>query len=247
MPSSVSSGPDRLVDQPPKDGRDRLTAHLCEYLGRWPPVERIDVVGHRGRLEPAWDGASIVAVVVVSPAGTVVSVPPGCEAAAAGLAASDDPVSEGFRRDLAGAVGVGIDKVSPWLPFRWAVAPADLPDVGEWVEPGHPELPDWLRAFSEPVLVVFDPSTGEYQAGVAAKPHTRWGRELAVGTAEAARGRGLARRLVAQGARAILADGAVPLYVHHPDNVASARVADAAGLTDTGWRILYAWGRHPEP
>lgn len=247
MPSSVSSGPDRLVEQPPRPGDDRLTAHLREYLGSWPPVERIDVVGYRGRTEPAWDGASVVAVVVVSPAGTVVSVPPDREAAAAGLAATDEPLSEAFRQDLAAAVGVGIDKVSPWLPFRWTVEPADLPDVGEWVDPAHPELPDWLRAFAEPVLVAFDPETGEYQAGVAAKPHTRWGRELAVGTAEAARGRGLARRLVAQGARAILADGAVPLYVHHPDNVASARVADAAGLTDTGWRILYAWGRHPEP
>ncbi|MFP5318760.1 MAG: GNAT family N-acetyltransferase [Acidimicrobiia bacterium] len=236
------------MDQPSHPGHERLTAHLREYLGGWPPRAPVDVVGHPGRLRPAWDGASIVGVVVVSPAGTLVSVPPDCEAAAAGLAASgDDPFSEGFRRDLATAVGVGIDKVSPWLPFRWTVEPAPLPDAGEWVDPGHPELPDWLRAFSDPVLVAFDPETGEYQAGVAAKPHTRWGRELAVGTTEVARGRGLARRLVAQGARAILADGAVPLYVHHPDNAASARVADAAGLTDTGWRILYAWGRHPEP
>jgi predicted GNAT family acetyltransferase len=56
-----------------------------------------------------------------------------------------------------------------------------------------------------------------------------------VGTAEAARGRGLARRLVAQAARRVLDEGAVPTYVHDPANEASAKVAEAAGLKDQGW------------
>ena len=241
MPSNVSYGPDRVVPEPSTSDDPRLTAHLREYLGAWPPAEPIEVVGHPGRLEPAWDGASVVAVVVVSPVGTVVSVPPARAEAAAGLAAGPALLSDDFRRALAHAVGVGESKVSPWLPFRWTVEPADLPDVGEEVDSTHPKVPEWLRAFSGPVLAVFDPDTGDYLAGVAHKPHSRWGKELAVGTEEAARGRGLARRLVAQAARAVLAAGAVPLYVHHPDNVASARVADAAGLPDTGWRILYAW------
>ena len=58
----------------------------------------------------------------------------------------------------------------------------------------------------------------------------------------AARGRGLARRLVAQAARRVLEEGAVPTYLHETANVASARVADAAGFPDRGWR---AYGVYP--
>src|SRR5213076_377345 len=50
------------------------------------------------------------------------------------------------------------------------------------------------------------------------------GRELSVGTEPAARGQGLARRLVAQAARQVIADGAVATYLHDPANLASARV-----------------------
>ncbi|PWU56502.1 GNAT family N-acetyltransferase, partial [Micromonospora globispora] len=48
-------------------------------------------------------------------------------------------------------------------------------------------------------------------------------------------GRGLARRLVAQAARRVLDEGAVPTYLHAFDNPASARVAEAAGFPDRGW------------
>jgi hypothetical protein len=41
----------------------------------------------------------------------------------------------------------------------------------------------------------------------------------------------------------VLADGAIPLYVHVADNLPSARVADAAGFPDLGWRLLAVWGR----
>ncbi|MFD0788502.1 GNAT family N-acetyltransferase, partial [Micromonospora azadirachtae] len=57
-----------------------------------------------------------------------------------------------------------------------------------------------------------------------------------VGTAPEAQGRGLARRLVAQAARRVLDEGAVPTYLHEWSNHASARVADAAGFPDRGWR-----------
>jgi hypothetical protein len=43
---------------------------------------------------------------------------------------------------------------------------------------------------------------------------------------------------VAQGARHVLAEGGVPLYVHDPANAPSARVADGAGFPDLGWRML---------
>jgi len=85
--------------------------------------------------------------------------------------------------------------------------------------------------------VAFD-GGGRYLSGVGVKRHDAFGHELAVGTDPAARGAGLAPRLVAQAARSALAGGAVATYVHDPDNVASARVADAAGLPDREWRIL---------
>jgi len=47
------------------------------------------------------------------------------------------------------------------------------------------------------------------------------------------------RRLDARftgGFRRILDEGAVATYQHAPDNIASARVADAAGFPDRGWR-----------
>jgi predicted GNAT family acetyltransferase len=77
-----------------------------------------------------------------------------------------------------------------------------------------------------------------YVAGVGIKQHDRFGRELAVVTEPAARGRGLARRLVAQAARRVLDEGAIPTYLHAPDNVASARVAEASGFPDRGWHVL---------
>ncbi|NUS09723.1 MAG: GNAT family N-acetyltransferase, partial [Nonomuraea sp.] len=65
--------------------------------------------------------------------------------------------------------------------------------------------------------------------------HDRFGRELSVVTAPEARGRGLARRLVAQAARRVLDEGAVPTYMHAVGNIASAAVAKAAGFPDQGW------------
>lgn len=71
----------------------------------------------------------------------------------------------------------------------------------------------------------------------------RLGHELAVVTEEAARGRGVARRLVATAARRVLEQGAVPTYLHQADNHASARVAEAVGFTDKGWKVHGLWPR----
>jgi predicted GNAT family acetyltransferase len=92
-----------------------------------------------------------------------------------------------------------------------------------------------LRPFGGEVLVVLDPDDGGYLAGVGIKRHDGYGHELSVGTAPQARGQGLARKLVAQAARRVLDEGAVPTYLHALDNEASARVAEAAGFPDQGW------------
>jgi hypothetical protein len=47
-------------------------------------------------------------------------------------------------------------------------------------------------------------------------------------------GKGLAKAVVAAAARALLAEGRAVLYLHHEDKLASARVAEAVGLTELG-------------
>jgi GNAT superfamily N-acetyltransferase len=123
------------------------------------------------------------------------------------------------------------------VTFRLKTAPAPLADAGEWVDDDDPVVPDWLRPFGGRVLVARD-DDGSYLAGVGIKRHDADGHELSVGTEPEARGRGLARRLVAQAARTLLDDGIVATYLHDPANIASARVADAAGFPDLGWRVL---------
>jgi GNAT superfamily N-acetyltransferase len=96
-----------------------------------------------------------------------------------------------------------------------------------------------LHPFGGEVLVAL--IDGGYAAGVGIKRHDRFGHELAVGTEERFTGRGLGRRLVAQAARRVIAEGMVPTYLHDPRNTASAKVADAAGFPDLGWKILGLW------
>lgn len=91
-------------------------------------------------------------------------------------------------------------------------------------------------------MLVARGADGRYLAGVGVKRHDSHGHELSVGTEPEARGRGLARRLVAQAARALLDDGIVPTYLHDPANLASARVAEAVGFRDLGWRVLGLFG-----
>ena len=144
----------------------------------------------------------------------------------------------------AGTAGTGV--------LRWAQdvpAPDVLPEVGVWLpaalaDEDDPRVPAWLRPFGGEVLVALD-SEGRYLAGVGLKRHHESGREIAVVTDERARGRGLARRLVAQAARAVLAQGQAVIYLHAQNNEASARVARASGFPDTGWLVLGFWSSAP--
>lgn len=211
---------------------DRLAAHLDSWLGRWPGAgPGLTVIGSSRRVEPGWDGAVHAVVGVVSPAGGVLSVPPPAAPAVAELVAGGD--------DGSGALAV-VGLEARWFSgvFRWSPAPAAWPDAGEWVAASDPSVPDWLRPFGHEVLVAVDQSTGEHLAGVGIKRHDAHGHELAVVTAEAARGRGLARRLVAQAARRVLDEGAVATYLHAHYNLGSAKVATAAGFPDLGWSAL---------
>ncbi len=216
----------------------RVFLHLATWLGQWPAGPGLHVVRSHRRARPAWDGRLRPAVAVTAGGSTVLSVAADRVEAVRTLV-RDRPLGE-WLPDLPGAVGTP-EFVAHTSVFRWCTDPAPLPEVGEWVPPTLPGLPPWLRLFDGEVLVVRG-ADGAYRAGVGIKRHDAYGHELAVGTVPTARGRGLARRLVAQAARRVLDEGAIPTYLHDPGNAASGRVAEAAGFPDRG---LTAFGVFP--
>jgi GNAT superfamily N-acetyltransferase len=217
----------------------RLTAFLQGRLGQWPPRQSLEIVPWPLRDEPGWNGGTLPLVGIESPLGTVLSasptvfpdlarVDPGAVEDALGMADDYMLVPALFGRpDLHFGRGV----------FRPIARVVDLPDVGEWVPNDDPRLPEWLRPFNDEVLVVWD-EAGRYAAGVGRKKHNAYGHELSVGTEPAHRGQGLARKLVAQAARRVLREGAVPIYLHSDRNAASMRVAEGAGFPDRDWHIV---------
>ncbi|WP_276941418.1 GNAT family N-acetyltransferase [Ferrimicrobium acidiphilum] len=121
--------------------------------------------------------------------------------------------------------------------FRFAFKVPDLGSPGTWLPANDPNLPQWLKPFGGDVLVALD-RHDRVLAGVGLKRHDRYVRELAVVTEPEARGRGLAKALVAQAAERVLQEGMLPTYLHAPNNTASARVAQATGFIDRGWRLI---------
>jgi GNAT superfamily N-acetyltransferase len=205
----------------------------------------LTIVGSPHRVEPAWDGKVYPVAGVETPGGTVLSVPP-------------DLVEQ------VGAAGGDLATIGAALPkivgrpdarfgrgvFRWCQELVDFepdPDAGGphlppggqtvWLPPDDRRVPRWLAVFNGDVLVHLD-ADGRYGAGVGRKRHDDFGQELSVATEEHLRGRGLARRLVAQAARRVADEGAVATYLHAVSNTASARVAEAAGFPDIGWWVL---------
>lgn len=219
----------------------RLVEHLRGWLGGWPPVGRVTVIGSRARDRPGWDGLLAPLVGVGSGSGTVLSVPPWAVERVRALdlvlpAGGQDDDAVAALAEVLGRPGAVLGRGV----FRWSTRPAALPDAGVWVARDAPRVPAWLWPFNGDVLVAL--AGDAWQAGVGLKRHDDAGRELAVVTHPEARGRGLARALVAQAARRVVAEGAVPTYLHEPDNVGSARVADAAGFPDRGWSVYGLFG-----
>lgn len=215
----------------------RLERHLQEWLGAWPPAGPLTVVGHDLRTRPGWNGAVFPVVGVTSPEGTVVSVPPGVAEAARDVGPDLDEVG----RVLPGLVGRPASRLGSGV-FRWcrrllAPEPWAPAGVGVWLPTDDDRVPGWLAPFNGEVLVHLDPA-GRYGGGVGRKRHDDFGQEIAVAVEECLRGRGIARRLVAEAARRIAEEGAVATYLHADANLASARVAEAAGFPDRGWRII---------
>lgn len=222
-------------------------AHLSSWLGGWPPASPVRVVSDPTPDAPGWDSGRRGVAGVADPSGrAVVRVPPDV----AGRLGTDLPDVDALLAALPDAVGRPGTAGAGVLRWAQDVPGAGvLPDAGVWLpaelaDVGDVRVPAWLRPFGGDVLVALD-DDGVYLAGVGLKRHDDLGREIAVVTDSRARGRGLARRLVAQAARTVQAQGLEVLYLHAADNEASARVARAAGFGDTGWRVLGFWERTP--
>lgn len=211
---------------------ERLQRHLASWLGVWPPpAPGLTVVGSVRRVEPGWDGRVREVAGVATPEGTVLSVPPDSVTAVESLGPDLRDVGEG----LGEALGIPGGRLFSGV-FRWSESPPPDPGRGVWLPTEDTRVLPWLRPFNGEVLVGLD--DGAVAAGVGRKQHDRWGHELAVVTEPGHRGQGWASDLVIQAAHRVLADGAVPTYLHAETNEASARTADVAGFPDRGWSIL---------
>jgi GNAT superfamily N-acetyltransferase len=231
---TYSESADVSDDVAPDRTAPSLDAFLREFLGEWPDLDGLSIVGSDKRTEPGWDGAIRRVVGVGNPSRSVISVPPDLVTAVRAAV----PTWDSIPSQLPASVGQPTARTF-FGKFRWTTEPTDLADAGEWVPVTDPRVPAWLLPFGGDVLITF--IDGAYAAGVGIKRHNPAGLELSVGTEEAYRGRGLASRLIAQAARWVLAQGAVPIYLHDPANTASDRTARAAGFPDLGWQILGLW------
>ena len=208
---------------------EQLAAHLRASLGAWPPpAGGLIVTTCAARTEPGWDGVVRPFQCVRTPAGAVASVEPSLLDRANDLGPTLADATPALEQLLGGRL---VD-----VMFRWSSAPTPLEPLGEWVPAADDRVPAWLKPFGGEVLVFFE--DGEYVGGVGLKRHDEHAHEISVGTEEAARGRGIARRLVVTAARRVLDEGRVPTYLHDLRNTASARVAEASGFPDRGWRLV---------
>lgn len=209
----------------------RLAAHLRASLGAWPPPPGgLLVTTSPARTEPGWDGVVRPFQCVRTPEGAVVSVEPSLLDRARSLGPTLADATPALEELLAARL---VDVL-----FRWSRTPMELEPLGEWIPVEDARVPAWLKPFGGEVLVLLE--HGAYVGGVGFKRHDEHASEISVGTEEAARGRGIARRLVVTAARRVLDEGKVPTYLHDVRNTASARVAEASGFPDLGWRLVVA-------
>lgn len=212
---------------------ERLADHLRATLGAWPPpTGGLIVTTSPARTEPGWDGIVRPFQALRTPAGAVVSVEPSLLDSVGDVG----PVFADAVPQLEALLGKRLFDVM----YRWPGTLPSLEPLGEWLPWDHPSVPPWLHPFGGEVLVHLE--DGEYVGGVGLKRHDDHAWEISVGTEEAARGRGIARRLVVAAARRVLDEGRVPTYLHDLRNEASAHVAEAAGFPDIGWRLVVPFG-----
>jgi L-amino acid N-acyltransferase YncA len=143
----------------------------------------------------------------------------------------DGPASLGPALDAVAAAAGG--QHWSWVARTGVAIPAPTAEVTV-LDATDPRLPEWVIGhFSGEAWVVLG-DDGQVLSTAVLKRYDERLREISVGTAEAARGRGLAKAVTAAAARAVLAEGRAVLYNHDPGNHTSARVAEAVGLHEFG-------------
>jgi hypothetical protein len=147
---------------------------------------------------------------------------------------------------LAAVAGTLGGQAWSWVARTGVAIPAPEAEVTV-LDATDPRLPDWvLGHFTGEAWVVLG-DDGQVLSSAVLKRYDDRLREISVGTAEAARGRGLAKAVTAAAARAVLAEGRAVLYNHDPDNHTSARVAEAVGLHELGRCHVVVADRDPGP
>jgi RimJ/RimL family protein N-acetyltransferase len=156
----------------------------------------------------------------------------------------DGPASLGAALDAVAAAAGG--RHFSWVARTGVAIPAPAVEVTV-LEATDPRLPEWvLGHFTGEAWVVLD-DDGRVLSTAVLKRYDDRLREISVGTAEEARGRGLAKAVTAAAARAVLAEGRAVLYNHDPENRTSARVAEAVGLHEFGRCHAVVTDQRPGP
>lgn len=222
-----------------------LAAHLRTWIGAWPPPgPGLTVVAPQSRSAPGWDGKVRPLLGAVDGDGDgLVAVAPHIHRAVTDLlhGAPVEVLEDREVRTAVGELAGGTGAVLGVGVLRWATTVDDDHEpLGTWLPHTDPRVPDWLHPFGGEALVALEDDS--YVGGVGVKRHDDHGHELSVVVDEAHRGRGLATRLVATAARHELARVPVVTYLHDRANEGSARVAEAVGLPDLGWRVLGVFG-----
>jgi GNAT superfamily N-acetyltransferase len=143
----------------------------------------------------------------------------------------DGPASLGPALDAVAAAAGG--QHFSWVARTGVAIPPPSAEVAV-LDATDPRLPEWvLGHFTGEAWVVQD-DNGQVLSTAVLKRYDDRLREISVGTAEEARGRGLAKAVTAAAARAVLAEGRAVLYNHDAANHTSARVAESVGLHEFG-------------
>lgn len=211
------------------------------------------VLGDRYRLPVERLAPGQVAVAEAAQAG----MPVRALARRGGAVVSVAPAWSGLLRahlDGSASLGPALDEVARGVGgqhFSWVArtgvdiaAPSAEVTV---LDATDPRLPDWVIGhFSGEAWVVVD-DDGQVLSVAVLKRYDDRLREISVGTAGRARGRGLAKAVTAAAARAVLAEGRAVLYNHDATNHSSARVAEAVGLHEFGRCHAVVTDQDPEP
>src|SRR5512132_4564069 len=155
----------------------------------------------------------------------------------------DGPASLGPALDAVAAAAGG--QHWSWVTRTGVAIPAPSAEVTV-LDATDPRLPGWVIGhFTGEAWVVLG-DDGQVLSTAVLKRYDERLREISVGTAEAARGRGLAKAVTAAAARAVLAEGRVFNDTANPEIHTSARVAEAVGLHEFGrCHVVVVGGKGP--